>query len=302
MPLTRAWSTARWPIPLPEGHRFPMDKYRLIRDGVVARGLLAASRVLEPERADSAGVALAHEPPYVEAVLGNGLDAAALRRLGFPWRPELPERSLRTVQGTLEAMRDAVAHGAGANLAGGTHHAYAGHGEGFCVFNDVAVGLRVLLREGAIRRAAVVDLDVHQGNGTARIFAAAGEVFTFSMHGARNYPFLKERSDLDVELPDGCNDAVYLHELERHLGRVLDGTRPDLVVYLAGADPYGGDRLGRLRLSIEGLRRRDALVFAATRARALPVVMVLGGGYARDLADVVAIHANTVAELRGAYG
>jgi acetoin utilization deacetylase AcuC-like enzyme len=302
MPLTRAWSTARWPLRLPAGHRFPMDKYRLIREGVLARRLLTLSQVEEPERADPAAVALVHDRPYVDAVLENGLDADALRRLGFPWSPELPERSLRTVQGTLEAMRDALAHGAGANLAGGTHHAHAGHGEGFCVFNDVAVGLRVLLREGAIRRAAVVDLDVHQGNGTARIFTASSEVFTFSMHGARNYPFRKERSDLDVELADGCDDAGYLLELERHLDRVLDGARPDLVVYLAGADPYGGDRLGRLRLSIEGLRRRDALVFAAARARGLPVVMVLGGGYARDLADVVAIHANTVAELRVAYG
>lgn len=298
----RAWSTARWPVPLPDGHRFPMAKYRLIRDGVLARGLFDGSRLREPAPADPAAVALAHDKKYVDAVLQDGLDPAALRRLGFPWRPELPERSLRTVQGTLEAMRDALAGGAGVNLAGGTHHAYPGHGEGFCVFNDVAVGVRVLLGEGAIRRAAIVDLDVHQGNGTAYSFAATPEVFTFSMHGARNYPFRKERSDLDVELDDGCDDSVYLRELERHLDPVLAAARPDLVVYVAGADPYGEDRLGRLRLSIEGLRRRDAMVFAATRRRGLPVVMVLGGGYARDLADVVTIHANTVAELQAAYG
>jgi acetoin utilization deacetylase AcuC-like enzyme len=206
------------------------------------------------------------------------------------------------VQGTLEAARDALAGGAGVNLAGGTHHAFPDHGEGFCVFNDVAVAIRVLQREGAIRRAAIVDLDVHQGNGTAAIFAGDPDVGTFSMHGANNYPFRKEQSRLDVELEDGCDDAGYLARLERHLEPVLSDPRPDLVVYIAGADPYAEDRLGRLRLSIEGLARRDRMVFAACRRRSLPVAVVLGGGYARDLADVVTIHANTVRLLLESHG
>ena len=298
----RAWTTARWSIPLPDGHRFPMAKYAMIRDGIVRLGLLPPDALDEPDPASADMLTLVHAPDYVDAVFQDGLDAAALRRLGFPWRPELPERARRTVQGTLEAARDALAGGAGVNLAGGTHHAFPDHGEGFCVFNDVAVAIRVLQREGVIRRAAIVDLDVHQGNGTAAIFAGDPDVGTFSMHGANNYPFRKEQSRLDVELEDGCDDAGYLARLERHLEPVLTGPRPDLVVYIAGADPYAEDRLGRLRLSIEGLARRDRMVFAACRRRSLPVAVVLGGGYARDLGDVVTIHANTVRLLRESHG
>lgn len=274
-----------------------MAKYAMIRDGVVGRGLLPREAVEEPGPAELDTLALVHDRDYIDAVCRDGLDAAALRRLGFPWRPQLPERSRRTVQGTLEAARDALAQGAGVNLAGGTHHAFPDHGEGFCVFNDVAVAIRALRREGRLGRAAVVDLDVHQGNGTATIFAGDPDVFTFSMHGANNYPFRKERSSLDVELEDGCDDAAYLAALQSRLDDVLAESRPDLVVYIAGADPYAGDRLGRLRLSLEGLERRDRLLFVACRRRGLPVAVVLGGGYARDLADVVAIHANTVARL-----
>jgi acetoin utilization deacetylase AcuC-like enzyme len=274
-----------------------MAKYAMIRDGIVRLGLLDPAALDEPDPASVDTLTLVHTTDYVEAVLNDGLDSAAQRRLGFPWRPELPERSRRTVQGTLEAARDALACGAGLNLAGGTHHAFPGHGEGFCVFNDVAVAIRVLQREGGITRAAIVDLDVHQGNGTAAIFARDADVYTFSMHGANNYPFRKERSRLDVELDDACGDAAYLAILERHLDRVLTEARPQLVVYIAGADPYAEDRLGRLHLSIVGLSRRDRMVFAACRRLGLPVAVVLGGGYARDLADVVAIHANTVGLL-----
>jgi acetoin utilization deacetylase AcuC-like enzyme len=274
-----------------------MAKYAMIRDGVVVRGLLPPGALEEPDPASFDTLTLVHTAEYVDAVLHDGLDGAAQRRLGFPWRPELPERSLRTVQGTLEAARDALDGGAGVNLAGGTHHAFPEHGEGFCVFNDVAAAIRVLRREGRIGRAAIVDLDVHQGNGTAAIFAQDEDTYTFSMHGANNYPFRKERSTLDVELEDGCGDAAYLALLERHLDRVLAEARPDLVVYIAGADPYADDRLGRLRLSIDGLSRRDRMVFTACRRRSLPVAVVLGGGYARDLADVVTIHANTVGLL-----
>jgi acetoin utilization deacetylase AcuC-like enzyme len=297
----RAWSPARFAVPLPEGHRFPIAKYAMLRDGVVARGILPASAVLEPEQVDRRALRLVHTERYVAAVLDGTMSPAETRRLGFPWSPELRERSLRTAQGTVEAARDALATGAGVNLAGGTHHAFADRGEGFCVFNDVALAVRLLRHEGRIARAAVVDLDVHQGNGTARIFAEDPGVFTFSMHGARNYPFQKEASDLDVELDDGLEDAAYLAILERHLGSVLDAARPDLVFYLAGADPYQGDRLGRLALSIEGLRARDELVYDACRRRGLPVTLTMAGGYARDLNDLVTIQTNSVAALLAAH-
>jgi acetoin utilization deacetylase AcuC-like enzyme len=298
----RAWSTARFSIPLPEGHRFPMAKYAMIRDGAIARGLLSADQVEEPDRASWSTLALTHTARYLGAVTDGTLTEAETRRLGFPWSPELRERSCRTAQGTLEAARDALDGGAGLSLAGGTHHAHADHGEGYCCFNDVAVAIRALQREGRLGRAAVIDLDVHQGNGTAAIFAGDDSVFTFSMHGARNYPFRKAAGTLDVELDDGLGDAEYLALLPPRLERVLADPVPDLVFYLAGADPYEGDRLGRLSLSIEGLRRRDRLVLEGCRTRALPVVVVMAGGYAADLQDLVTIHGNTVAELRRACG
>jgi acetoin utilization deacetylase AcuC-like enzyme len=298
----RAWSTARWSIPLPAGHRFPMGKYRLVRDGVVALGVLPAAAIHEPDRVSLDHLRLVHHPEYIESVLAGTLGAAEQRRLGFPWRPELPERSLRTVQGTLEAALDALAGGAGVSLAGGTHHAFAGRGEGYCVFNDVAVAVRALQREGRIARAVVIDLDVHQGNGTASLFAGDADVFTFSMHGARNYPFHKERSRLDVALDDGTGDAAYLRQLDACLGDVLAAARAELAFYVAGADPFAGDRLGRLGMSVDGLRERDRRVIGACMRRGVPLAVVLGGGYARDLADLVTIHANTVRELRAAHG
>ena len=297
----RAWTSARFAVPLPPGHRFPMAKYAMITRGVVARGIVTRNRLAEPEPASRETLTRVHDAGYVDAVLEHGLTEADQRRLGFPWCPELAERSRRTVQGTLEASRDALACGTGLNLAGGTHHAFPGHGEGFCVFNDVAIAIRTLQSEGRISRAVVVDLDVHQGNGTARIFANDPDVFTFSMHGAGNYPFRKEQSRLDVELPDRTGDDAYFALLIRHLDPVLEAARADLVVYIAGADPYRLDRLGRLALSIEGLEQRDAAVLAACRRRGLPVAVVLGGGYAADLEDVVTIHANTCALLSACH-
>ena len=297
----RAWSSARFTVPLPDGHRFPIAKYARIRDEVLARGLLPASAVEEPDRVDRWALELVHTTRYVEAVLDGSLTPVELRRLGFPWSPDLRERSLRTVQGTIEAARDALDRGLGINLAGGTHHAFPDHGEGFCVFNDVAIAIRVLQREGRITRAAVVDVDVHQGNGTALVFAGDPDVFTFSIHGARNYPFRKERSTLDVELDDGCDDAAYLEAVEAHLGPVLDAARPELVCYLGGADPFVHDRFGRLGLSVAGLGDRDRRAFAAIRGRGIPLVLTMAGGYARRLEDVVAIQANTVGAALAAY-
>jgi len=296
----RAWSSARFTIALPEAHRFPIAKYAMIRDAVLRSGVLGHGRVEEPDRVERWALQLAHTTRYVEAVMTGGLSAAEIRRLGLPWGEDLRERSLHSVQGTIEAARDALADGAGVNLAGGTHHAFADRGEGFCVFNDVAVAIRVLQREGRIRRVAVVDLDVHQGNGTAAILADDPDVFTFSMHGRKNFPFHKERSRLDVDIEDGCPDSTYLDLLGRHLGPVLDEARADLVFYLAGADPFLGDRFGRLGLTREGLRSRDRVVLSACRRRNLPVVLTLAGGYASNIADVVTIHLNTLHELRDA--
>lgn len=293
----RAWSPARFTVPLPDGHRFPIQKYALVRDLVIRRGLLPPESVEEPEAALREDLALVHHPDYLDAVDHGTLDPVATRRLGFPWSAELRDRSYHTVQGTIEAARDAVATGAGVNLAGGTHHAFSDRGEGFCVFNDVAVAIRVLQRDRQIRRAAIVDLDVHQGNGTARIFAGDLDVFTFSLHGEKNYPFHKEESRLDVGLPDGCTDQPYLDALTQHFEDVLEAASPDIVFYLAGADPYIEDRFGRLGVTRAGLRERDRLVFEACRRRGLPVVMTLSGGYARNVNDVAEIHANTLAEL-----
>jgi acetoin utilization deacetylase AcuC-like enzyme len=297
----RAWSSARYTVPLPDGHRFPIAKYARIRDEIVARGVLAAGAIEEPDRADRWALELVHTPRYADAVLAGTLTPAEVRRLGFPWSPDLRERSLHTVQGTLEAARDALETGLGINLAGGTHHAFADHGEGFCVFNDVAIAIRVLQREGRLGRVAIIDLDVHQGNGTARIFADDPDVFTFSMHGARNYPFRKERSALDVELEDGCQDAAYLAALDTHLGPALDAARAELVFYLGGADPYAHDRFGRLGLTVAGLLERDRRAFDAFRRRGLPAVVTMAGGYARELEDVVTIQANMVEAALVAY-
>jgi acetoin utilization deacetylase AcuC-like enzyme len=227
----------------------------------------------------------------------GALTPREVRRLGLPWSKALVRRSLLATGGTINASRWALRDGVGSNLAGGTHHAFPDHGEGFCVFNDVAVSVRVLRREGLARRAAIVDLDVHQGNGTASIFDGDPDVFTFSMHGAKNYPLFKTRSTLDVELSDGTGDEEYLNTLSDHLPRVL-AHEPDIVFYLGGADPYAGDKLGRLALSIEGLRARDEFVLRACRERGLPVATVLSGGYASDTNDTVEIHCNTIRAAR----
>lgn len=293
MPL-QLWSSARYTFPLPAGHRFPIAKYELLRQRVVRDGLVAADRVQDPARASAETLRLVHTDDYVARLTEGGLARDELRRLGFPWSELLVERSYRAVGGTCEAARAALHEGVAMNLAGGTHHAFADRGEGFCVFNDVAVAIRMLQREGRIRRAAIVDLDVHQGNGTHAIFAGDASVFTFSMHGRRNYPFAKVAGCVDVELDDATSDDVYLARLAATLPSVLAAAAPDLVVYLAGADPYVGDRLGRLGLSLDGLARRDAMVLGACREVGIPVAITIAGGYGRDIGDTVQAHLNTV--------
>jgi acetoin utilization deacetylase AcuC-like enzyme len=289
-----AWSSARYVIPLPEGHRFPIAKYAMLRERVLAEGLVPAERLHESARVATDDLLLVHEPAYVRRLVEGTLSEAEMRRIGLPWSEQLVERSFRAVGGTCEAAEGALRDGVAVNLAGGTHHAFPGHGEGFCVFNDVAVAVRRLQRDGRISRAAVVDLDVHQGNGTHAIFAGDERVFTFSMHGERNFPFHRVAGRLDIELPDRCGDERYLAELAGALPRVLAAAAPDLVVYLAGADAHVGDRLGRLALTFDGLARRDAMVLESCREVGLPVAVTIAGGYGRDIADTVAIHATTV--------
>jgi acetoin utilization deacetylase AcuC-like enzyme len=281
-------------LPLPDGHKFPMAKYSRLRERILAEGIIAPDQLHEAPAAAWDDLRLVHDPAYVNAVATGTVPPDIQRRIGFPWSPQMVERARRSVGATIAAAQAALDDGAAANLAGGTHHAFADRGEGFCVFNDVAVAARVLQRDRHARRIAIVDLDVHQGNGSAAIFRADPSVFTFSMHGAQNFPFRKEVSDLDVALDDGTADAEYLALLQEHLPSVLNGHQPDFVFYLAGADPYEGDRLGRLKLTIDGLRRRDEIVMEACRAARLPLAISMSGGYAPDIDAIVTIHANTI--------
>jgi acetoin utilization deacetylase AcuC-like enzyme len=277
-------------LPLPEGHRFPLVKYRLLRERVTAWG---ASSLRVPEAASDGELIGAHSVTYVDRVVRGDLTRQEIRRIGFPWSPHLVERSRRSVGGTLAASRAALTDGVSVSLAGGTHHAFADRGQGFCVFNDVAVAVRTLQGEGGIRRVAVLDLDVHQGDGTASIFRGDPSVFTLSVHGANNFPFEKEPSDLDIELPDGSGDDPYLSAARDGVRAAL-ASAPDLAFYLAGADPFEGDRLGRLSVSRAGLAERDEMVFDLCRDAGVPVAVVMSGGYGQNVEDTVDIHFTTV--------
>jgi acetoin utilization deacetylase AcuC-like enzyme len=283
-------------VALPPGHPFPMSKYSLLKDQLLAEGIVAAGDILQPEPLDASILGLVHTPEYLAKLATSGLSAAEQRRLGLPWSEALWQRSRLASAGTLLAARTALDQGLAANLAGGTHHAFADHGEGFCVLNDVAIAIRKLQAERALERATIIDLDVHQGNGTAAIFEADDEVFTFSMHGERNYPVAKMRSNLDVPLKDGVGDAEYLDTLQGVLPSVLDRARADLVFYLAGVDVAAGDRYGKLALTEEGIRRRDRCVIEAVRGRGLPLVIVLAGGYAATRARTAELHAHAFRE------
>jgi acetoin utilization deacetylase AcuC-like enzyme len=277
-----------------------MAKYRLLRDRLLATHPLVC--LSEAPGASDGELALVHEPAYVASLANGTIDPAMVRAIGFPWSDAMVERSRRSVGATIAAARSAMCEGVAANLAGGTHHAYANRGGGFCVFNDVAVAARLMQAEWGRRasrqrpmRVAVIDLDVHQGNGTARIFAADDTVFTLSLHGDKNFPFAKEVSDLDVALPDGCGDADYLQALDDALAQLFACFSPDLVFYLAGADAHSGDRLGRLALSFEGLQARDRRTFDACFARRIPLAVVMAGGYGVNLEDTVQVQLNTYA-------
>ena len=287
-----------------DGHVFPIRKFELVRDRLLQEGTVQLEDLIEPEPASIADVLQVHTEDYVTRLCAGRLTSQELRRLGLPWSESLVRRSFYAVGGTIAAARAALETGIGSNLAGGTHHSFADRGEGFCVLNDVAVAIRSLQRDGRIRRSAIVDCDVHQGNGTATIFAGDAAVYTFSLHAAKNYPLLKARSSLDVELDDGTPDKPYLSALAASLPAVF-AHQPELIFYLGGADPYVGDKLGRLAVSIAGLRERDELVLRSCSDRGVPVVTVMSGGYGKAISDTVEIHCNTiraVAEIFGSRG
>ncbi len=296
----RAFYSTQFVLPLPAGHRFPMGKYSRLRDRLAAE--LPMLRLAQAEAVDDAALALAHTGEYIAAVASGTLDARQQREIGLPWSAAMVERSRRSVGATLQAARAAQAEGIAANIAGGTHHASAEHGAGYCVFNDVAVAARVLQREhlrsrpDARRpRAAVIDLDVHQGNGTAAIFERDDSVFTLSLHGENNFPFRKLAGDLDVGLPDGTGDDDYLAALDLALDELDRRFDAELVFYLAGADPHEGDRLGRLKLSYDGLQARDRRVFDWAWQRRLPLAFSMAGGYGHDIETTVQVQMNTFA-------
>ena len=308
----QVFNNLRYSVDLPPGHRFPMAKYELLRHRVEAEchGL----RLAEAEPASDGELALAHTPDYIDAVSAGTLSAAAQREIGFPWSERMVTRSRRSVGATMAAARAALAEGVAAQLAGGTHHATADKGSGYCVFNDVAVAARLMqaevhrlrLQPRRLLRIWVIDLDVHQGNGTAAIFRDDPSVFTLSLHGARNFPFRKEPGDLDVALPDGCTDAPYLAALDGALvsawQRQCDaGGPPGLAFYLAGADPHEGDRLGRLKLSDAGMAQRDRRVFDCLAQHRVPVAVVMAGGYGHDIATTVAVQLRTVQLAQAAW-
>ncbi|KAF3996705.1 histone deacetylase [Glaciimonas immobilis] len=272
-----------------------MQKYRLVHEGV--QNLCAGITLHEAPTTTDGVLALAHHPDYIAAVSSGTLTLSAQKEIGFPWSLKMVERSRRSVGATIAACRTALTSSdqIAVNLAGGTHHAYADHGGGFCVFNDAVIAARLMQAERHVQRVAIVDLDVHQGNGTASILARDESIFTLSLHGAGNYPFSKESSDLDVGLRDGTQDAEYLNVLQDALDQLFSRFAPQLIIYLAGADPHEGDRLGRLKLSMEGLAQRDQMVFSAAAQRVIPVAVTMAGGYGKNIQDTVAVHLQTIA-------
>jgi acetoin utilization deacetylase AcuC-like enzyme len=285
----RLYYCDHYPIPLPAGHKFPIEKYALLRGMLEADGVYD---LLPAPFAGQAALELAHDPEYVRAILEGSVDARVMRRIGFPWSEQLVRRTLASVGGTLAAAREAMAAGVGGNLAGGTHHGFRNEGSGFCVFNDLAVAILALRRDGSAARAAVIDLDVHQGDGTAAIFENDSAVLTASIHGENNFPFRKQRSRIDIGLADGTGDKEYLTHVEELLPKVLAFT-PDVIFYQAGVDGLASDGLGRLSLSQEGVRQRDRLVLEAAKLFRIPIVITLGGGYSNPIERTAEAHAET---------
>lgn len=284
-------------VPLPEGHKFPMQKYRLLRDYLLAESILREEELQLPILASRSELELVHTPEYVDAFVSGTLDPRMVRRIGIPWSEAFVRRTLASTGGTIGAARIALRDGFAGNLAGGTHHAFAAAGEGFCVFNDIAVALSLLVQDNSIRRAAVIDLDVHQGNGTADIFTGRTDIYTLSLHGKNNYPFTKIPSTRDVPLPDHCEDEEYLETLQGEFAALRE-FRPDILFYQGGVDVLRADTLGRLDLSHEGVMERDRLVCELALSLGVPLVATLGGGYAQPIEESVRAHAGSYRVFR----
>ncbi|HRH49701.1 MAG TPA: histone deacetylase [Panacibacter sp.] len=288
--------------PLPEGHRFPMLKYELIPAQLLHEGSITTDHLFAPQPCSEATVLLTHDKIYFDKLLQQTLSATEQRRIGFPQSPQLTLRERIILQGTIDCCFYAMQYGAALNVAGGTHHAFAERGEGFCLLNDMAVAANYLLHTGAVKQVLIIDLDVHQGNGTAKLFEQEPRVFTFSMHGAHNYPFHKEQSDLDVPLADGTGDAQYLHLLTATLPELIEKVKPDIAFFLSGVDILDTDKFGKLKVSIEGCRQRDAFVFHELKKRGIPVAVAMGGGYSPDIKTIVQAHCNTFRTALDIYG
>lgn len=287
--------------PLPEGHRFPMLKYELIPEQLLYEGSATEDAFFSPAVCPDDVILLTHSMDYLQKLANNTLSAAEQRRIGFPQSPQLTQRELIITQGTIDCCFHAFENGVALNVAGGTHHAFRDRGEGFCLLNDFAVAANFLLHQKRVANILIADLDVHQGNGTAALFAGVENVFTFSMHGRNNYPFHKEKSDLDVELEDGTNTAQYLHLLHQHLPTLLDKQKPEIVFYLSGVDVLDTDKFGKLKVTPEGCKERDRLVFQWLRQRNIPCVVSMGGGYSPQVKTIVEAHCNTFRMAREIY-
>ena len=288
--------------PLPEGHRFPMLKYELIPEQLLHEGSITAENIFAPAPCPDEVVLWTHDAEYLNKLKNQLLTPREQRVIGFPQSPELTERELIIAQGTIDCCHFAMEHGVALNVAGGTHHAFAGRGEGFCLLNDMAVAANYLLKKNLVKKILIIDLDVHQGNGTAKIFEKNDQVFTFSMHGEHNYPFHKEQSDLDIPLKDGTGDEAYLSLLNTHLSKLIDEVKPNFAFFLSGVDILPTDKYGKLKVSVNGCRQRDEIVFSSLLRREIPCVVAMGGGYSADIKIIVEAHCNTFRVAKDVYG
>jgi acetoin utilization deacetylase AcuC-like enzyme len=290
--LKIAWSDA-YVLPLPPNHRFPMSKYEVLPQQLLHEGTIRLENLFAPEPLDDYWITKTHSSVYWDKLKGLALSPAEIRRTGFPLTRQLVDREIRIMQGTLQCTQFALEYGVSMNIAGGTHHAFSNRGEGFCLLNDIAIAANYLLEKQLAKKIMVVDLDVHQGNGTAELFKKEPRVFTFSMHGANNYPLIKEQSDLDIGLPDGTDDSFYLKTLESNLANLLESVCPDFLFFQSGVDVLATDKLGKLGLSRDGCKQRDRTVLKAARDNKIPLVASMGGGYSEDFRDIIEAHANT---------
>jgi len=286
---------------LPDGHRFPMSKYDLIPEQLLYEGTITKDQFFHPKLMSEETLLLTHDLEYWNKLKDQTLSRKEARNIGFPMHESLVTRGRHISQGTIECALFALKHGCAMNIAGGTHHSFADHGEGFCVFNDFAIAANYLLHHKLVKKILIIDLDVHQGNGTAKLFEQNDAVFTFSMHGAKNYPTRKEKSDLDIGLPDGTTDDLFLQTEERYITKLIDQTKPDIIFYLSGVDVLKTDKLGRLAMSIAGCKERDHIVFQKAAKYQIPIIVSMGGGYSEKLSDIVEAHANTFREAMSIY-